>query len=167
MLSLYELSREWERIAELAFEEADLAEGQIPTNLADELKRLEGDIDSKLENCCKVVRDLDATSEKHREASRHHAEKARRAEAHCERLKEYMQQEMVALGWDKRRCGLFTASIQKSPPKVLVVDMDLIPHEFDKPVKREVSLTEIGKALKDGREVAGVELVQSTHLRIR
>ena len=166
-MNLYELTSEWERVANMAFEEIT-EDGQLPEELMEALSVIETDIDRKLSGCCRVIKTMEAVSDAAKKESQRLADKSRSAENHAARLKEYVLSQLSVMGWDSRRCDeLFTVAIQKSPNKVVITDMDSIPHQFDKEAKRDVRLTDIKKAIESGQAVPGAELISGVHLRIR
>ena len=165
MSHLYELVGKWQFIAEMAFEQAD--DGELPPDLLAELYRIDEEIDVKLENCCKLSRHIAALAEDHAVEAGRQLARAKAGDAANERLKDYVRQQLLARGWQKRHCGLFDVGIQKSPPRVVINDLELVPHEFDKPVERQVSKSDIKDAIDAGRVVPGVSIEVGTHLRIR
>ena len=165
MSHLYELVGKWQYIAEMAFESAD--DGCLPPDLLAELARIDEDIDSKLENCCKVVQHIEAMSEAHRQVARRQEARARAGEASAQRLMDEMQKQMAVRGWKKRVCGIFNVGIQNSTPHVVINDMAAVPHEYDKTAEREVSKSAIKDAIDAGKVVPGACLETGTHLRIR
>ena len=75
---------------------------------------------------------------------------------------------MVAADIKKAESDLFSVSrCKNSAPSVNILNLDVVPHDFDKVQEREVSKTAIAKAVKEGREVPGVEIIHGEHVRIR
>jgi len=163
---LYELTERYNQIADLAFDESE--DGQIEQSFATMLQSLEGDIDSKLAGICRVIRELEAIETAAKAEADRITKKRQAAERHIDRLKAYAKWNMEELGETKRKVDdLFTVAIQNNPPSVRVVNMDAVPHDFDKPVQRAVDISRIRDILKNGDDVPGCELVRGTHLRIR
>lgn len=165
-MRLYELTERYNQIADLAFEESD--DGQIDQAFAAMLQSLEGDIDSKLSGICRVIRELESVELAAKAEADRITKKRQAAERHIDRLKAYAKWNLEELGETKRKVDdLFTVAIQASPPSVRVVNLDAVPHDFDKPVQRAVDVARIREILKNGDDVPGCELVRGTHLRIR
>lgn len=165
-MNTYELTARWREIADLCVTMSEDDEGRIPGELLRLLSEIEGNLDEKLDHCCEIVRELDAQEAGLRAEAAWFQKKAQRAKAHSERISDFIKQQLTSMGWTSRKVSnRFTVSIQKSAPHVEITNINLIPHDFDKP--REVRFSEIGKVLKDGKTVPGAELVSSNHLRIR
>lgn len=134
----------------------------------DELLALEAMDDRTLEECCKIVRNLELYESAARAESKRLAELAKSAADRAEKVKERMKAAMTRLGDTKRQVSdLFNVAIQKSPEAVEVVDLNLVPTVYDKPVERQVDKSKVKEALKAGAWIPGVELRQGTHVRIR
>lgn len=165
MATLYELTEEYQRLIDL-IEEDDLIE--IDSTTMAILDSIESSIDDKFAAICRVIRELEHKSAACKAESDRLQTKSRSASNQVDRLKDYMQATMETLGEKSRKIDeLFTVAIQASPAAVEILDMDSVPHEFDRPIERQIDKTRIKDALKKGVEVPGCSLVQSTHLRIR
>lgn len=81
------------------------------------------------------------------------------------RLKERLSQGMEVMGYDKIEMGLHKLSFRSSTA-VNVTDESAIPSEYLK-VETSVDKMAVKKALQDGVEVAGAELVTNRNLQIR
>ena len=166
-MRLYELTSRYNQIADLAFEEAD-SDGAIDKALANMLDLLEDGIDAKLSGICRVIKGLEAVEAAAKAEADRITQKRKAAERHIERLKAYAKWNLEELGETKRKVDeIFTVAIQANPPSVRVVNLDSVPHDFDKPVERSLDVSRIRDILKNGDEVPGCELIRGTHLRIR
>ena len=166
MMSLYNLSFRWIEIANLCLSIDD--EGEIPKELMFLLEEVESDIDAKLAGCVRVVRMLERQEEAVRAESRYLQEKAQRIERHAIRLKSYIKEQLDVMGWKSRQVDdLFSVSIAPSPDRVDILNLDSIPHVFDRPIDRQVNKSAILDAVRHGQAVPGVEVVHGTHLRIK
>ena len=166
-MNLYELSARFRELADLAFAEAENDEGRIPAEMEFLLDNLQASIDDKLAGCCAICRELDATEAAYRTEAAYHADKARKAEAHCERLKAYMKRQLEELGQTSRQVSaIFRVAIQKSPDRIEIIDFEGLPPEFFR-VTKSAKLADIMDAVKRGQQVPGTAVVSSTHLRIR
>lgn len=167
-MRLYELTDEWQRIAELAFYEADAADGEVPADLVTQLHSIEGSIDQKLAACCRIVREMEAAKEAfNTEASRLKL-KGSRCESHADSLKAYMKSCLESIDCTKREVdSIFTVAIQKSPPTLVVNNLDDVPESYTVKQERKIDTASIKNAIKHGIAVPGCELTQGTHLRIR
>lgn len=165
-MHLYELTTTYAAVLDRAY---DLAEdGEIPAGIVAELDALEGDIDTKLSGCCRMVKALSAMAHANAEEAKRLTQRAKAAEHGVSQIKDYMQHNMESMGWDKRKVDeLFTVALQNSPPSVVVEDLDAVPVEFDRVQERVIDKTAIKAAIQAGKEVPGCSLIQTKHLRIR
>lgn len=168
-MRLYELTAQWRALADAAIDAADSAEGEIPFDLIAAMSVIDGQVDDKLAGCCRVLKEIEAARDAFKKESLRLSARATSCDNHSESLKKYMKDQMELCGWDKRKVDdLFTVAIQKnSMPSVELLDLDAIPHSWDKPQERQVDVTGIRDALKAGISVPGAELKFGTHLRVR
>ena len=85
------------------------------------------------------------------------------------RFKEYVKANMEGLGIEKIETELGTLVIAKNPASVEILDENLIADEYKKEkINVSIDKTAIKNALKAGKEVQGVRLVEDkTSLRIK
>jgi hypothetical protein len=87
-----------------------------------------------------------------------------------ERLKRYADAQMTAMRSPKLTGELYTLTQQKSPPSLqLTARVEDLPAEYVRvvPETKAPDKPAIIAALKAGAEIAGAELMHSTHVRIR
>lgn len=165
-MKLYELTEEFDAIADLAFTTAQ--DGEVDPELSAKLDAIQGEIDKKLAACCRIVKNMHGIEESLKGEVQRLQNKQRAAMRSAESVKKYMLENLEKLGIDKRKVDeLFTVSIQDNPPAVVVENIDLVPTDFDLPIAREVNKVAIKNAIQSGKEVPGCKLTQSKHLRIR
>lgn len=81
-------------------------------------------------------------------------------------LHEYLKWNMEKTGIQKIEAPLFSISLQTNPPSVEVFDEAQVPEEFLVP-KYSVSKTLLKEAMKDGKEIPGARMVQTTRVAIK
>ena len=114
MSKLYEITGELLQLQELL---EDSVEDQI---LTDTLEAVQGEYEVKLENCCKIIRNLEADIDALKaEADRLNTKRAV-LNANVERLKKAMYDSMKVTGNTKVKGTLFTVAIQKNGGKTPV-----------------------------------------------
>ena len=94
----------------------------------------------KLENICKLIKNLDASAKSKKEESKRLADSAKADENKVAQLKALMQNHLTAVGKDKAKAGLFTVGLQMAGGKApLVIDdgYDPDPNFFPGLVKTE------------------------------
>jgi hypothetical protein len=85
-------------------------------------------------------------------------------------LRAYIKRNMESAGIEKIECPLCRITIQKNPPAVEIFDSASIPLAYmtdPKPVPPMPDKALIKQAIKDGFEVAGARMTQSTRLAIK
>ena len=136
---------------------------------------LEGDsteLAKKVEDYVYVIRNRSAftdvmQSEIDRMTERRNAEVKRIA-----KIEEWLLQNMIACKYLKVECPAFTVSVQNNPKKVEVLDEKQIPADYwltpePKPHVDAPDKKLILSALKDGLDVPGCAMVQSSRLVIK
>lgn len=124
------------------------------------------DIDTKVENICKVIRNLEAQAKAFKEEKDRLAEREKSVKNGVARLKESLLFSLQSLDRNKVEAGIFTVSRSKSK-SVKIIDETWLPEQFLIYQPAKIDKAAIAKVLKDGEEVAGAELEETEHVRIR
>lgn len=142
-----------------------MQDGEIEEDVfKDTLEAVEGEIEYKCDSYCKVIYSLNGYSESlQREIERLKARQAS-IDNNVKRMKAAMQTMLEATGNSKVKTILFTVSLRKNPPK-LVVTGD-VPKEFLIPQEPKVDNAAIKNLLKTQElEFAHLEQTQSLSIR--
>ena len=168
MATLYEITEEYMRLLELA-EDPDTD----PEVFADTLEGLQGALEVKADGYGKVIRELEAfVAGLETEIARMTARK-RGAENSIIRMKESLKSAFFATGTAKLKTELFTFSIRKNPPKVVIDDPDRLPERFLLPQPPKIDTARLKNELKeaylpDSEDFSGIaHLEQGESLTIR
>ncbi len=159
MANLYELTQNALALQEM-FEGGEIDE-QV---LADTLEGM--GLNEKVENICKVIRNLDAKATAFKEEKDRLAKRQSECENGVKRLKNSLLECLTSLDKQKIEAGLFTVSKSKTK-SVKIINESELDEFFLKPQPPKIDTTGISKALKSGIEVKGAELVDSEYIRIR
>ena len=139
--------------------------------LEDAFDNLQEDLKCKLENCCKYIKNEEATIEGLKEEEKRLKTRRTAAENRVTRLKSLMKLVMDTAGEKKLPCGTFTVSIQKNPESVVmdVNGMADIPSHYLKFKDPEIDKAKIKEDLKNGDMEAQLiaHLEQTESVRIR
>lgn len=167
MNKLYEITHTLNAAWQLIEESAD-EDGSFDSRLKSVFDAVQEEFDDKIDGCCRIVSDLIGRAAACKaEADRLNA-RSQALKARSESLKKYMLEAMQATQQTKVETDLFTVSIRKNPPSVLVSDASQIPGQFiQEKIEYVIQKGEISKALKAGEEVPGAELVQGERLEIK
>lgn len=159
MPSLYDLTQEAAMLQEL------LESGEIDDQVFnDTLESME--IDTKIENICKVIRNLEANEAACKAEKERLAAKEKAAKNGVARLKENLLNYMLTLDKKKVEAGTFTVSTSVSK-SVEVIYEDMLAEKYFIPQPDKIDKAEITKDIKAGVEVSGARLVEKPYVRIK
>lgn len=158
-MTLYEITDEYMRLLELAEDpETD------PEVFADTLEGLQGALEDKADGYGRVIRELEAyTAGLIAEIDRLTA-KRRTAENSITRMKESLKSAFFATGTAKLKTELFSFSIRKNPPKVVIDDPERLPERFLLPQPPKIDTARLKNELKDTYIPGGEDLSGIAHL---
>jgi predicted transcriptional regulator len=162
MAKLYELVGGYRNLLEMADSESGEEFLAILETLSDA-------IDTKVETCAKVVKNLQADAAALKEEEARLSARRKSVEGNIDRLKAYMKENMTAADKQKIKTALFTIYITAGRPTVVVDNEEVIPSEYRAEVKTPPPDKKgILEALKAGKQVPGVTLgVTEPSLTIR
>lgn len=165
-LKLYELANDYQRaLAELP------DSGFDQQTIADTMEGLQGALVVKAQNCAAYCLNLEAEAEAVKAVAKRVSERAQVLENRAQSLRGYLYANMKRSGISeiKANDGSFTAKIRNNPPAVEIAPDVILPTEFTRliPAKIEPDKTKLKDALKEGREIDGVKLVQGDRLEIK
>ena len=160
MAKLYELSTGYKNIEYLLENREDSEE------LAAVLNSLDAEIEDKAENIAKLIKNYEADIEAFKTEEKRIAERRRTLENDVKRLKEYLFNNMKLTGKTKFKRGTFSFNIAKNPPSVEITNADIISSDY-KVLTETIDKKAILTDLKEGKDVQGAILRETTGLRIR
>lgn len=151
MATLYELTEQAVTLIEM-LESGDIDE-QILTDTLEAMC-----VKEKLEDCCKVIRQLEADAEVYKKEKDFFAKKQQSAKNGVDRIKRMITQHLLATNTDKLDAGIFKIKHTKSKA-VEVIDEEQISilYKIERPCKFDKRA--IAQAIKDGEDVGGAVLV--------
>lgn len=158
--TLYEMTKQAQVLYEmLTFEEID------EQTFNDTLESI--GVNDKIDSYCMIIRQLKADSEACKAEKKRFEERIRQFENAQKRMKESLENFMLAAGKDKAKTEKFTL-YHTTSRSVEITDLNAIPDEYIKPRKEDdVMKSEIAKIIKDGEKVPGAILVTNKPLVIR
>ena len=159
MASLYELTYQAKALQDL------LESGEIDETVFNDT--LEGlDIDTKIENICKVIRNMEADAKAFKEEKDRLAQRQKTAENGVARLKESLLNYLIVSENKNVDAGTFKVSYRETD-KLNVQSEDNIPAEYLIPQPPKVDSAGLKKYIKMGAEVDGVIVEKSPYVTIR
>ena len=161
-MTLYEIKEQY-KVLDKYIEDENLDR----ESFKEALKEIEGSLEEKAENYVKVMKNYSAEAEAIKLEEKRLADKRKALENHAERVKQALDDTLTELNIKELKAGIFNLKYQNNPPSVDVLDMELIPEIYKLPQEIKVDKKAIMQDIKNGVEVAGVEIKQGESLRIR
>lgn len=123
-------------------------------------------VGEKLEDYCKVIRQFQADAAAYKAEKDRFAAKQKRAENAVLRLEKAVMNYMLAVGADKKQCGVFDIKVSQSKA-ANIIDESVIPAAYRKPQPDAIDKASVRKALLAGEQIAGAVLVINTSVNIK
>ncbi len=158
---LYELTQDFKNLEEL-LDNPEIDNVEIEKAL----NEVAGKFVDKAENICKIRAIILSDIEGIKAEEKRLKDLKKQKENAIKNLENYLEANMRALDQKKVEGGLFTLSIKKNPPSVLINDLEVVPSEF-KVIKIEANKTAIKNILKAGGSIEGCSLEQKESLKIK
>lgn len=161
-MRLYEIS---DRVRAVLDELAD-AEGVLEGDLEARLNAAESSMSEKVDAVLAYAAERHAESVSCAHEAKRLADRARAAEAHSERLRDYVLRCMVAAGVDRVSGTRFKAALTTTPGRVVVDDEMALPLSMVRTTSAP-DKTAIKAALLAGEQVPGAHIETGIALRVR
>lgn len=163
MTSLYNLSSNYQNIARLLDDET-----MQPEIINTALAEIKGSMIDKCANIAGLMKDLQSDIEAVKVEEKRLADRRRFTENKVRWLKGYIQEAMEQTGQDKIKTPLWTFSLQKNPPSVIIDDMGALPRRYIiETISQAPDKALLKKEIKEGQEIPGAHLEQGVSLRIK
>ena len=158
-MNLYDLVGNYKKVYEMDLDDE---------TWQDTLESIDSAIEQKADGVMYVIRNLEVDVIGLKDEEKRLKSKREVAERKIKRLKQYLQENMEAVGKTKFKTQLFAYNIQNNPASLKLTDEKLIPEKY---YTVETSRKYDNKAIKDdlkaGKVINGAELKTSQSLRIR
>lgn len=164
MASLYELSKDFLQLEEIV-ENTEGEEKQQAEEIREIIKQ---ELNNKAVNVAYYIRNLESSIEEKKAEEKRIKEIRQKEEKRLKNFKNYVIEVFAELGIKKFDTSIGKLAVRSSKAIEIVNDINLLPDEY-KRVKTvvEADKTELKKALSNGVEIKGVELVENYNLNIR
>lgn len=165
LTTLYSLSDRWNRILDLL--ETVEENPEHTAELEVELDRIAGDIRHKAESIAGLVTHLEGLAAIRKAEANRLQQRAKVCEARAERLRDYLRNNMEAIGQTRIDTDRFTLSL-RSYPHVEVTDASDVPAEYHRVrIVDDVDKKAVLSAFRrDGELVPGTEIVHTAKVQI-
>ena len=166
-MTLYEIDLEIKETIDSLMDSVD-ENGEITdADLISKLEELKQARETKLENIALYAKNLAVEASAIKDEENALADRRKRLEGKCERLKGILINAMKADGSRKLFSPKFEAVIRESK-KTEIIDESLIPQEYLKTkITYTPDKTAIKKAIEEGKQVAGAEVVDNATITIK
>ena len=165
-MTLYEIDSRIREILDSIYDAAD-ENGEVGEIDLTELKELQAARETKLENIALYAKNLAVEASAIKDEENILAERRKRLERKCERMKSILMHAMQEDGNKKISSPRFEAVLRDSK-KTEIIDESLIPDEYmNTKITKTPDKTAIKKAIEAGAEVAGAQVVDNTTISIK
>ncbi|WBK39639.1 hypothetical protein CB452P1_000055 [Clostridium phage CB452P1] len=164
-MNLYELDQNYKNLMEVMDNAETENNEELKNIITNSLEELQMDIDLKLENTIKYIKNLEANVLAFKDEEKKLSAKRKVLENRVSSLKEYLKNYLQYKDIKSKQLGLFKISLRKSE-SVNIIDETLIKEEY-KIIKTDVNKTLIKQALKSGEIIEGAEIKQNQNLNIK
>ena len=162
MSTLYELTNDYLTLLDMA-EDPDIDEQA----LIDTMEGIEGEIEIKADGYARVMKQLEATSANLEYEEKRLMNRRKTIDRNIKRMKQALQDAMVATGKPKFKTDLFSFTIRKNPASVVIDRETCIPPEFLIPQDPKIDKKAIKAAIDRGDDITFAHLEQGESLIIR
>lgn len=136
--------------------------------LHDTIESIDAIFEDKADGYAKVIRNMESDIEAIKAEQQRLSDRKKVLENGIQRLKDNLEQSMIALDKRKFKTQLFSFTIQKNPAKVIIDDDEAVPDAYLVPQPPKLDKKALADALKAGELTEGIaHLEQSESLRIR
>ena len=166
MANIYDIANEFTTLFNL------MEDGCLDDDtLLDAFDTAMGDLTAKLENCCKYIKNTEASIEGLKEEEKRIKAKRQAQENSVARLKILMQTALNKAGERKLPCGTFTVSVQANAPHLVLDEqyIENIPEKYLVQAEPTVNKKQMLEDLKSGATnlegIAHIEASESIRIR--
>lgn len=135
--------------------------------IKDVLVNYECQFEEKVENIVYLIKNAQSDVEALKKEELRLAEKRKSTERKIESLKDYLFGAFMQTGTERIKYPQFTVSIRNNAESVNVKDITKIPQDYFVPQPPKLNKDGVKKAIQDGEEIEGAELVRNKSLQIR
>lgn len=164
-MTLHELTEEFQQL--LALAEDPETDEQI---LADTMEGIEGELEDKAQNYAIIIQELQSEAYKVKAEIDRLQLRKKSLENNIQRMKDSLEKAMRATDKLKFKTELYSFSIRKNPPSVVLADnfdINEVDAEYIKFADPELDKTKVKEALKAGTELGWARLESKESLSIK
>ena len=161
-VTLYDLTAEYMVLLDMA-EDPDID----PQAFADTLEALGGEIEMKADGYARAMKQLEGISATVKYEYKRLENRAKTIDKNIARMKQALQDSMVATGKTKFKTDLFSFTVRKNPASVVIDRPTCVPPEYLIPQDPKIDKKAIKAAIDRGDDITFAHLEQGESLIIR
>ncbi|MDP7981009.1 siphovirus Gp157 family protein [Bacillus multifaciens] len=160
-MKLYELTSNFNTLQQM------IEDGADQEAINDTLQAIDEVIDEKVQGAALLIKNIDAQAEAIKVEEKRLADRRKAFENNVKNIKDYLYEQMIAVGKRRVKGALITVGIQKNPASLEIAADAVIPPEYTIPQEPKVDKRALLAAVKDGMQWHGITLKQGESVRIR
>lgn len=164
-MNLYQLTDNYQELLDL-LQSVDTTQTEYKEVLKDTLDSIKDAYEVKIDGYAMVMNQLKADIKMVKDEINRLNDKKKAYENNLERMKDVLEQSLMAIGKNNFKTNKFSIWIQNNPPSVDIKDEKLIPKEFWIPQPDKLDKQNLLKALKI-QDIPGAEIKQTRGVRFK
>lgn len=162
MVSMYELTADYMTVLSMA------TDGETPPDaIADTLEAIGGEIEIKAENSAIIMQELKAEADKIDAEIKRLTARKKALETNADAIKYRIYNAMKSTKKEKFKTTLFSFSIKKNPPKLVIDDETKIPKKYLIPQPAKIDNAALKADLNEGKKCKYAHIEQGESLTIK
>ena len=162
MPTMYELTADYLAVLAMA------TDGETPPDaIADTLEAIGGEIELKAENSAVIMQELNAEADKLDAEIKRLTARKNALETNADEIKDRIYNAMKTTKKEKFKTTLFSFSIKKNPPKLIIDDRTKIPKKYLIPQPAKIDNAALKADLSEGKKCKYAHIEQGESLTIK
>ena len=162
MPTMYELTADYLAVLSMA------TDGETPPDaVADTLEAIGGEIEIKAENSAIVMQEIKAEADKIDAEIKRLTARKKALETNADAIKDRIYNTMKSTKKEKFKTTLFSFSIKKNPPKLVIDDETKIPKKYLIPQPAKIDNAALKADLSEGKKCKYAHIEQGESLTIK
>ena len=162
MSTMYELTADYLAVLAMA------TDGETPPDaIADTLEAIGGEIEIKAENSAIVMQEIKAEADKIDTEIKRLTARKKALETNADAIKDRIYNAMKSTKKEKFKTTLFSFSIKKNPPKLVIDDETKIPKKYLIPQPAKIDNAALKADLSEGKKCKYAHIEQGESLTIK
>jgi hypothetical protein len=161
-ISLYQIAIEHKQMVDKLM---DVCDEEIV--IADTIEAESYPLETKAQQVSYAIKNMEALAESIKKAELEMYARRKNIEKRIDNIKKYLMNCMEVADIQKIECPHFAISLKKNPPKVEIVDANLIPDDYYQLPKPVLDKQAIKLAINSGLDVPGAVIIKNNRIEIK